>query len=81
MFFQINFYFLGGFYMVKNNIKKIIQKRKISELELSEAIFVSYQSVNRWCNNKYQPNMDYAFSICEYLKVPIQEMFVYKKAE
>ncbi len=63
--------------MVKNNIKKIIQERK----ELSEAIFVSYQSVNRWCNNKYQPNMDYAFSICEYLKVPIQEMFVYEKAE
>ena len=48
--------------MVKNNIKKIIQERNISELELSEAIFVSYQSVNRWCNNKYQPNMDYAFS-------------------
>ena len=65
--------------MVKNNIKKIIQERKISELELSEAIFVSYQSVNRWCNNKYQPNMDYAFSICEYLKVPIQEMFIYKR--
>ena len=32
-------------------------------------------------NNIKKIIQDYAFSICEYLKVPIQEMFVYKKAE
>ena len=61
--------------MVQNRIKEIMKQRKINQVELSEAIRVSPQSINRRCNNKYQPNLEFAYMICNFFEVPIQDMF------
>lgn len=48
-----------------SNLKNYMQKKGITQLELSKLLGVSAQSVSNWCNGKKTPRMDKVDAICK----------------
>lgn len=46
------------------NLKKYMQEKGITQLELSKLLNVSAQSVSNWCNGKKTPRMDKVDAMC-----------------
>lgn len=39
-----------------NNLAKILKDQGRSQRWLAEKLYVSYQTINNWCNQRYQPS-------------------------
>lgn len=62
--------------IVKNIIKPLRERQKISQRELAVMCDVSRQTINAIENNKYDPSLQLAFDIAEHLNNRIDEVFI-----
>lgn len=57
------------------NLKKLRKKKRISRIELSEALKIPKPYISMWEKNKCMPNKRYASKIADYFNVGIEELF------
>lgn len=69
------FEFEDGMHM-QNNIKEYREKKGISQGKLADLCNVSRQTINAIENNKYDPNLQLAFSIAKTLDVKVDNLFI-----
>lgn len=60
--------------LMSSNLKKYMQLRNISQLELAESLGVSQQSVSNWCTGLKMPRMNKIDRICELLEISREEL-------
>jgi DNA-binding XRE family transcriptional regulator len=60
-------------------LKEVLDKRKMSQRELSSAIGKSVQTISSWAQNKSEPSLKTALKICEVLNVKINELVAEKE--
>ncbi|QQZ08717.1 helix-turn-helix transcriptional regulator [Heyndrickxia vini] len=66
---------------MKNRIKEIRKRKKLSQEDLAEKCGVSRQTINAIENNKYDPSLSLAFSLSRKLDVSMEILFLYKEDE
>ncbi len=57
-------------------LKEILEKKGISQVELSKLLGVSTVSVNHWAKNKSEPSLKMTLKICEVLNITLNELVV-----
>lgn len=55
-------------------LKEILEKRQMSQVELSKILGVSTVSVNHWAQNKSEPSLKMILKICEVLNIKLNEL-------
>jgi len=55
-------------------LKEILEKKGISQVELSKILRVSKVSVNHWAKNKSEPSLKMTLKICEVLNITLNEL-------
>jgi transcriptional regulator with XRE-family HTH domain len=55
-------------------LKEILEKRGVTQSELSKMIGISTVSLSRWATGKSQPSLDTIVKICQILDVKIDEL-------
>jgi len=58
-----------------NRISVLRKERNISRKDLAERISVNIQTVGYLEREEYNPSLDLAFKICEYLGLPVELVF------
>tara|TARA_R110002096_G_scaffold237751_1_gene428550 strand:+ start:1054 stop:1275 length:222 start_codon:yes stop_codon:yes gene_type:complete len=67
-------------YIIANNIRKLrFHAGEITQEELADRVGVTRQTINALEAGKYSPSLELAFKIALYFKVPLEEVFMYKK--
>ena len=67
-------------YIITNNIRTLrFHAGEISQEELADKVGVTRQTINALEAGKYSPSLELAFKIALYFKVPLEEVFMYKK--
>lgn len=61
---------------MENKIKEYREKKSFSQGKLAELCDVSRQTINAVENNKYDPSLQLAFDIANYLGVTMEELFI-----
>jgi len=59
---------------IAKNIKKLRQKKKLTQEELAEKIYVTRQAVSNWETGKNQPDVDTLKSLAEVLEVDVKDV-------
>lgn len=62
--------------MVKNRIKEILEKKKISQTTLADLLGKSFNMVNIYATNKVQPPLVTLYNIAELLNVNVRILLV-----
>ncbi len=57
------------------NLKKLRRKKKISLIELSEALKIPKPFISMWEKDKCIPDKKYAIQIADYFNVSIEDLF------
>jgi len=60
---------------IKNNLKEILMKRNIKQIDLVDYLNVTKGTVSNIINNKFEPSAKIMFDISNYLKLPIEDIF------
>ncbi|QDW97647.1 transcriptional regulator (plasmid) [Staphylococcus warneri] len=60
---------------MKNQIKTLRKKRKMSQKELGQRAEVSRQTINSIENDKYDPTLPLAFRLATILETTVDELF------
>jgi DNA-binding XRE family transcriptional regulator len=55
-------------------LKEILEKKGMSQVELSKILGVSTVSVNLWSQNKSEPSLKMTLKICEVLNITLNEL-------
>ncbi len=55
-------------------LKQALEKKRMSQVELSKILGVSTVSVNLWAQNKSEPTLKMTLKICEVLKIKLNEL-------
>jgi transcriptional regulator with XRE-family HTH domain len=55
-------------------LKEILEKRQMSQVELSKILGVSTVSVNLWAQNKSEPSLKMILRICDALNITLNEL-------
>ena len=63
---------------MKNKIKELRKKKKITQENLAGALNVTRQTINAIEQGKYSPSLELAFSISKFFKKKIEDIFEYK---
>ena len=63
---------------MKNRVKELRYKRKITQEELAELIGISRQAINAIEKEKFDPSLPTAFKLSELFKTSIEELFIFK---
>ncbi|MFH1851248.1 MAG: helix-turn-helix transcriptional regulator [Candidatus Neomarinimicrobiota bacterium] len=58
-----------------NRIAILRRDRKLSRVELAQAIGVNFQTIGYLERQDYNPSLDLAFKISEYFKLPLEVIF------
>ncbi len=66
---------------IGNNISRLLEINKVSQIELAKAIGVSKTSISNWCNGQKIPRMDKLDKIAEYFGVDRASILGVAKAE
>jgi len=61
--------------MIQNNLKKLMKKRKVTQVSLAKAVGVSHRTVVYWYSNKFQPKTKYWEKILQVLKCDVKDLF------
>ena len=64
--------------MMKNCIKELRKKKKVTQEELADALKVTRQTINAIEQGKYSPSLELAFSISKFFRKKIEEVFYYE---
>lgn len=69
-------------YIITNNIRTLrFHTGEITQEELADKVGVTRQTINALEAGKYSPSLELAFKIALYFKVPLEEVFMYKKKD
>jgi putative transcriptional regulator len=60
---------------VKNDLRKLREKRSWSQAELGEKLGVSRQTINAIETEKYDPSLPLAFKIARLFRLAIEDVF------
>ena len=63
---------------MKNRVKELRYKRKITQVELAELIGISRQAINAIEKEKFDPSLPTAFKMANLFKTSIEELFIFK---
>jgi transcriptional regulator with XRE-family HTH domain len=55
-------------------LKEILEKKQITQIELSKKLGVSTVSVNNWAQHKAEPSLKMTLKICDVLKIKLNEL-------
>lgn len=58
-----------------NRIDVLRRDRKLSRVELAQAIGVNFQTIGYLERQDYNPSLDLAFKISEYFELPLEVIF------
>lgn len=61
--------------MIQNNLKKLMKKRKVTQIALAKAVGVSHRAVVYWYANKFQPKTKYWEKILRVLQCDVKDLF------
>ncbi len=64
---------------MKNNIKKLRNKLKISQKNLAESLNVSRQTINAIETGKFDPSLTLTSKITRFFKKSLEEIFIMDK--
>ena len=62
---------------MKNRVKELRGKRKITQEELAELIGISRQAINAIEKEKFDPSLPTAFKMAKLFKTSIETLFLY----
>src|SRR5690606_27265919 len=57
-----------------NRIKEVLAEKGKTQVWLAEQLDLDFQTVNRWCNQRKQPSLEYIFEVARLLKVSPREL-------
>ena len=60
---------------MKNRVKELRYKRKITQEELAELIGISRQAINAIEKEKFDPSLPTAFKMAKLFKISIEKLF------
>ena len=63
---------------MKNRVKELRYKRKITQEELAALIGISRQAINAIEKEKFDPSLPTAFKMANLFKTSIEELFIFK---
>ena len=63
---------------MKNRVKELRYKRKITQEELAELIGISRQAINAIENEKFDPSLPTAFKMAKLFDLSIEKIFLFK---
>ena len=66
--------------MLGNNLKKLREKKGLSQTALSEVLHVSPQAISKWENGVSDPDIEMLPKIASFFGSTIDELFDYDKA-
>lgn len=61
---------------MKNRIRELRKKKKITQEELAKILCVTRQTINAIENNKYNPTLELAMKLAKLLGVHVDELFI-----
>jgi len=64
---------------LKNKIRDIRKKMKLSQEDLAIRCGVTRQTINAIENDKYDPTLTLAFKLSNQLKITVDQLFTYKE--
>ena len=64
---------------MKNNIKKLRNKMKISQKDLAESLSVSRQTINAIETGKFHPSLTLSIKITRFFNKSLEEIFIMEK--
>ncbi|AIQ24550.1 MULTISPECIES: helix-turn-helix transcriptional regulator [unclassified Paenibacillus] len=64
---------------MKNKIRDIRKKMKLSQEDLAIRCGVTRQTINAIENDKYDPTLTLAFKLSNQLKITVDQLFTYKE--
>ncbi|GMC01893.1 helix-turn-helix transcriptional regulator [Enterococcus thailandicus] len=64
---------------MKNNTKKLRKSKKITQVELSNMVHVTRQTIIAIEKNKYDPSLKLAFSLAYSLDTTVDELFIFSE--
>ena len=59
-------------------LKKILEKKQISQVQLSRAMNTSKVSISCWATGKAMPSVETLIRLCEILEVGLEDLVDYK---
>ena len=62
---------------MKNRVKQMRQRRKLTQEALAKELGISRQSLISIENGKYNPSLELAFSISAFFNIRMEEIFIY----
>ena len=65
---------------MENRVEELRKSLGLNQEEFAKAIRVSRQTVSSIENGKYNPSLELAFTIADYFKLSIEEIFIGYKA-
>ena len=63
---------------MKNRVKELRGKRKITQEELAELIGISRQAINAIEKEKFDPSLPTAFKMAKLFKISIEKLFLFE---
>ena len=63
---------------MKNRVKELRYKRKITQEELAELIGISRQAINAIEKEKFDPSLPTAFKMAKFFDLSIEKIFLFK---
>ena len=63
---------------MKNRVKELRGKRKITQEELAELIGISRQAINAIEKEKFDPSLPTAFKMAKLFKTSIEKLFLFE---
>ena len=63
---------------MKNRVKELRDKRKITQEELAELIGISRQAINAIEKEKFDPSLPTAFKMAKLFDLSIEKIFLFK---
>tara|TARA_B110000003_G_scaffold3463_1_gene3730 strand:- start:876 stop:1070 length:195 start_codon:yes stop_codon:yes gene_type:complete len=64
---------------MKNRVKELRYKRKITQEELAELIGISRQAINAIEKEKFDPSLPTAFKMAKLFDLSIEKIFLFKE--
>ena len=63
---------------MKNRVKELRGKRKLTQEELAELIGISRQAINAIEKEKFDPSLPTAFKMAKLFKISIEKLFLFE---
>ena len=66
---------------MENRVEELRRSLGLNQEDFAKAIRVSRQTVSSIENGKYNPSLELAFTIADYFKLSIEEIFINERRE